>query len=324
GDNIMAALPDVIANTIGNLVADQVAGDGRPKFDSRRADSDLNSTMASLAAEAKANSAQIYAQGRADNQAMMLELAGQGATGFSQGGASVLGVSSVGNATMAIFAQRLGLSGNPYSIGDAKCPPVSDGNFGPDGYEFAPNEGSVRYSSLHSKGNSLSGTIYVDVVNISTNNKPVLIKPYIDKLNTINGSYKDGDSTYNININFEFAHKNWTNWLNSNKTNTVSFRYVDNVSLYAEQEGVTGISYKESAYYTSGGFLYDNGQPVNPHIVVDQITVDSGVPHEFLHSAGLGHNKFSGTLMYPCLPDTGYLKLTPHEAGWLVRQYRGN
>src|SRR6185369_13019240 len=31
GDNILAALPDAIANTIGNLVADQVAGGGKPK-----------------------------------------------------------------------------------------------------------------------------------------------------------------------------------------------------------------------------------------------------------------------------------------------------
>jgi flagellum-specific peptidoglycan hydrolase FlgJ len=35
GDNIIAALPDMIANTIGNLVADAVAGDGKPNAGGR-------------------------------------------------------------------------------------------------------------------------------------------------------------------------------------------------------------------------------------------------------------------------------------------------
>jgi len=39
GDNIVAALPDMIANTIGNLVADAVAGDGKPRSSSREGSS---------------------------------------------------------------------------------------------------------------------------------------------------------------------------------------------------------------------------------------------------------------------------------------------
>ena len=149
GDNILATLPDVIGNTIGNLVADGVTSMGR------------NAHAASLLKEIAPNGA-TPEQRQHVKDMLNVGVSDADITSFyAQGLDKVPALASGGSGPtgdIVVYARR-----KPQQFD------LSGLKFGSNGSEKLPISGSIRLPSLHVKGNELYGTVRVNVENFGGN-----------------------------------------------------------------------------------------------------------------------------------------------------------
>ncbi|WP_082697758.1 DUF6531 domain-containing protein [Novosphingobium fuchskuhlense] len=297
GDNIMAALPDVIANTIGNLAADGIASLDRNAHaasllpDGATPEQRQHVKEMLKAGVSDADIRSLYAQGLGVGQGLQL------ANGRN---VAPLGASEVYNELPAIFYDDK-IHGFPILNGGFSEP------FYGKGLERAP--GIFVTSEIDKTGRktfTIQGDVAIDIMNYTRKNvDAAYLAPYLKGVNmSVNGF--DGN-TYKINLNFHEA--------------SIYENFAPSNSPYMTRNELPYMKINVDNSIGGGALAYFDPQDRSLHVDPRNYTSFAhDVPHELLHWLGMSHSSFEASVMYPYSNSSGHL--LPQEIKALVEAYK--